>query len=141
HWDPAATTAKPKERGTGGGPAAPRLEGSPLPRRPTRLDLFDTRRAVFELRNLSDRVELRIGQDVGGRLGIAERDEDHAGRDRAVSARLELDGTAARRDAHHGPGRDAEAAEIGRRQRGDRLRLDLVEHAGAPGHRPGVPML
>src|SRR5262249_39112261 len=42
---------------------------------PHRLDLGG---AELELRDLAERIERRIGQDVGRRLGIAERDEHHA---------------------------------------------------------------
>ena len=41
-------------------------------------DFFHFRRAVFELGNFAHGVELRVGQQVGGGFGEAERDEHHA---------------------------------------------------------------
>ena len=38
-------------------------------------------------------------------------------------------------------GLDAEPLQVVRRQAGDRLGLDRVEHRGAPGHGAGVPVL
>ena len=56
--------------------------------------------AELELRDLAERVELRVGQQVGRRLGEAERDEHHALGHVAVGARLQLDVAAPRRHAH-----------------------------------------
>src|SRR2546428_8263728 len=53
---------------------------------------FEFGGAEFEFRDFSEGVELRGGQHVGGRLGVAEWDDDLAWRDRAVAARLLLDG-------------------------------------------------
>src|SRR3546814_2388798 len=58
-----------------------------------------------DLRDLAVGVELRVGQPVGRRLGIAERHEDHAVGDSAVGAGDQLDGAAPRRDADPGIGR------------------------------------
>src|SRR5205814_6610679 len=43
--------------------------------------------AVFELGNLPERVELRIGQEIRGRLDVGERDEHDAIRYRVVLTR------------------------------------------------------
>src|SRR5690349_25070345 len=55
------------------------LGGSGLLRRllhgSERLDLGG---AILELRDLADRIELRVGQQIGRRFGVAERDEHHA---------------------------------------------------------------
>ena len=39
---------------------------------------FDSRRAELVFRDLAERVELRICQEIGRRLGEAERQKDHA---------------------------------------------------------------
>jgi len=49
-------------------------------------DRFDFGGAEFIFRNLAERVGLRVGQDVGGGFGVAERDENLA-RATALSAR------------------------------------------------------
>src|SRR5262249_33483352 len=43
-----------------------------------RLQRLDLGSAEFELGDLAERIEGGIGQQVGRRLGVAERDEDHA---------------------------------------------------------------
>src|SRR5678816_1292095 len=47
------------------------------------------RRAVLELRDLAERVELRVGKDVGRRLVERERDENAAARGAGVLAHEE----------------------------------------------------
>ena len=49
-------------------------------------DRFDFGGAEFIFRDLAERVELRVGQHVGRRFGIAERDENPV-RATALSAR------------------------------------------------------
>src|SRR5215472_17731834 len=51
-----------------------------------RVDPLDPGGAELELGNLAERIELRIGEQVGGRLHIGERDEHHAVRHRLVLA-------------------------------------------------------
>ena len=46
-------------------------------------------RAVLELGDLAERVERRVGQQVGRRLVVAERDEDRAARRALVGARVQ----------------------------------------------------
>ena len=106
-----------------------------------RLDALHPGRAILELGDLAERIERRIGQEVGRRLDIGERDEHHAVGDRVVLARRELDGAAAGRDPHEVAGRIPSRAIVAARQRGDRAGLERVEHGGAPRHRAGVPML
>ncbi len=60
--------------------------------------------AEFEFGNFADRVELRVGEDVGGGLGIAERDKHHPRCDIAVGARLQFDHAAPGGDAHRRAG-------------------------------------
>src|SRR6516165_3300174 len=102
-----------------------------------RLDLGGTE---FIFRDLAERIELRVGQDVGGGFGIAKRDEHLTWGDRAVGARLQFDRAAAGGDTDLFARGDAEAAQFGGSETGDRLGLELVEHARAPRYRPGVPM-
>src|SRR5215469_11188653 len=68
--------------------------------------------AELELRDLAEGVELRVGQEIGRRLGEAEGDIDHPLRHVAVEPGGELDGAAAGRDPDHGPRPEAHAAEI-----------------------------
>src|SRR5204862_6021046 len=104
------------------------------------VERFDLGGAEFVFRDLAERIELRVRQHIRRRLGIAERDEHHPRRDRAVAARLQFDRAAPRRDADARAGPDAEPPQFGRREARDRLRLDLVQDAGAPRHRAGVPV-
>src|SRR5215472_467699 len=62
---------------------------------------LDARGAELELGNLAERIELGVGEQVGGRLDVGERDEHDAVRHRVVLAGGELDRTAAGADAHH----------------------------------------
>src|ERR1700756_3152035 len=78
------------------------------------------RGAELELRNLAERIELRIGEQVGGRLHERERDEHDAVRHRVVLAGGELYRAAAGGDAHHVARRDAEPGKSAARDRGDR---------------------
>ena len=73
--------------------------------RPHRLDLGG---AELELGDLADGVELRVGQQIGGGLGEAEGNEDHALGHVPVLAHLEDDGAAAGRHFHEAAGGDAE---------------------------------
>jgi hypothetical protein len=57
---------------------------------------FDPGGAEFVLRDLAERVELRVGQHAGGGFGEAERDENLAGGDGVVAARLRFDRAAPR---------------------------------------------
>ena len=88
---------------------------------------LDPRGAELVLRDLADRVELRVGQDVGRRLDVGERDEHHALGHRAVDARLELDRAAPGRDPDRLARRHAEPAQLARMQARHRLRLERVE--------------
>src|SRR5215471_1901374 len=110
----------------------PPTEAVSLVRRRTHRDRLYLGGAEFVLGNLAERVELRVGQHVGGGFGIAERDEHLARCDGAVAARLEFDRAAPGCDAHPLPGGDAEPTQFGRGEAGDRLGLDLVEHARPP---------
>src|ERR1700682_1624599 len=56
----------------------------------------DSHRAVFELRDLCERIQCRVGEHVGGGLVVTERDEDRALRRAFVGARIQGDGAAAR---------------------------------------------
>src|SRR5215831_3114615 len=93
-----------------------------LVRRPHRDRLY-LGGAEFVLRDLADRVELRVGQDIRGGFGIAERDKHLARSDGAVGARLQFDRAAAGGDTDLFAGGDTEAAQFGGRQAGDRLGL------------------
>src|SRR5581483_482775 len=55
-----------------------------LLRRLPHLDPLHPGGAILELRNLAERVERRVGKEVGGGLDVSERDEDHAVRNRVV---------------------------------------------------------
>lgn len=106
-----------------------------------RCDSLDLRRAVFEFRDLPERVELRIGQDVGRGLRKSEGNKDHPGWNRLIDARLELDRAAARGDADEITRFYPEPFEIACGQGGDRLRLQVVESLAAPRHRARMPVL
>src|SRR5471032_2989178 len=97
--------------------------------------------AVFELGNLPEGVEHRVGERVGRALVEAERHEDHAVGDLAVRPQNGLDTAAPGFDLNHVADRQAPARDFVRVHGRDALRLDGIEHAGAPGHRPGMPML
>src|SRR5919108_3496556 len=56
--------------------------------------------AEFVFRDLAERVELRVGQDIGRRLGIAERDKHLARGYGAVAARLQFDASPSGGDTH-----------------------------------------
>src|SRR4051794_3778426 len=76
--------------------------------------LFHLRRAELELGDLAVRVECRVRQQVGRRLGVAKRDEDQARGDVPVDARGQLNLSPARRDAD-GPARlDAQTMQVAR---------------------------
>ncbi|MBM3573401.1 MAG: hypothetical protein FJX52_13755, partial [Alphaproteobacteria bacterium] len=81
-----------------------------------RADTLDACRAEFEFRNLAERIKLRIGQDIGRRLGVAEWNENHAGAQRAVGARFQLDRSAPGHDPNPVASDSADPAQIGRRQ-------------------------
>src|SRR3954468_19953358 len=72
----------------------PLLAGLPLFCGGPELDLLGSRRAELELRDLAERIERRIGQQVRGRFGVAERHENHVLGHVAVGAHLDLDRTA-----------------------------------------------
>src|SRR5271165_1707228 len=102
-----------------------------------RLDLGG---AEFVFRDLAEWVELRVGQDIGRRFGIAERDEHLAGRDGAVAARLQFDRATAGGNANLFAGGDAEPAQVGGGEAGGGLGLDLVEHGGTPCYGTRMPV-
>ena len=54
-------------------------------------DGLDFGGAELEFGDFAKGVELRVGQDVGSRLGVAERHKYHTRRDIAVGTRLQLD--------------------------------------------------
>src|SRR5258707_9719112 len=83
--------------------------------------------AELELGDLAERIERRVGQQVGGGLDVAERHEDHALGHVAVGAHLDLDNAAPRLDADHGAGAQLAPAELLGRPEVDRLGLDGVE--------------
>src|SRR4051812_35922206 len=74
--------------------------------------LLDPSRAELELWDLAERVEGGVGEEVGGGLGEAERDEDEAGGDVAVGAGGELDRASAGGHADGGAGVDAETPQV-----------------------------
>src|ERR1700730_18732455 len=89
-------------------------------------DRLDLGGAEFVFGDLADRVELRVGQHIGGGFGVAERDEHLGGGDGAVAARLQLDGAAPGGDADLFAGGDAEPAQFGGGEAGGRLQVDFV---------------
>src|SRR6266853_1512501 len=103
--------------------------------------LRDLHRAVLELRDLADRVELGVGEHVRRRLVVAERDEYSARRSAVVGARVKGNLSAARFDGHDLACLHPEPVEVDRMERRDGLGLDVVEHRRAARHRTGVPML
>ena len=58
-------------------------------------------RAILELRNLAERIEHRIREQIRRRLVVAERNEHRAARRAVVGARAKRDAAAARRDGDH----------------------------------------
>src|SRR5712671_2402460 len=121
-------------------PTSVALAGVDLLRCSGHRDWLDLGGAEFVFGDLAERIELRVGQDVGGGFGVAERDEHLARGDGAVAARLQLDGAAPGGDADVFAGGDAEPAQLGRGEARNRLGLELVEHARPPRHRTRVPM-
>src|SRR3974377_2467874 len=65
-----------------------------LLRRLARLHALHPRGAILELRDLPERVERRIGEEVRGRLHIGERDEHDAVGHGIILACGKLDGAA-----------------------------------------------
>src|SRR6516162_3765923 len=95
-----------------GADIASAITSATLPRgRRRHCDRLDLGGAEFELRDLADRVELRVGQHVGRGFGIAERDEHLTQGDGTVGACLQFDHAAAGGDADLLAGGDAEAAQ------------------------------
>src|SRR5689334_16239741 len=84
---------------------------------------LDLHGAIFVLGDLPDRIKLRISEDVRRCLDIGKRDEDHPFLNASVSTSGEFD-----------------ASQRRRMQARSRSRLKLVEHVGATGHGPRVPM-
>src|SRR5215471_3852841 len=94
---------------------------------------LDPSRTVLELRNLAERIERRVGQQIGGRFHERERNEHNAVRHRIVLARDELDGAATGADTDHVARRDPEFLQLIARERRHRARFDVIEHGRAPG--------
>src|SRR6266536_5727547 len=106
-----------------------------------RADPLHPRRAEFEFRDLAERVERRVGQEIRGGLDISERDEHDAVRDGVVLARVKLDRAAPRGDADAVARGNSELCDLAARKVRDWARLERIEHRGAARHRAGVPML
>src|SRR5207245_7264285 len=106
-----------------------------------RADSLHPGRAELELRDLAERVERRVGQEVRGGLDIGERDEHDAVRDGVVLARVKLDRAAPGCHPDAVTRRNAELGDLAAREIGDRPRLERIESRGAARHRAGVPML
>src|SRR5918994_2963013 len=102
---------------------------------------LDFHRAEFVFRNLADRIELRIGEDVGGRLHIGERDEHVAFLDAEIGAGGELDRASARGHPDILARLDAVAGKRARMETRGGAGLERIEHIGATGHGAGMPML
>src|SRR5205807_6046796 len=81
-----------------------------------RLQRLDLGGAELELGDLAERIEGGIRQEIGGRLGIAERDEDHAVGHVRIDADLDLDGAAPRRDLDQVAALQPQPLDIARRQ-------------------------
>jgi hypothetical protein len=97
-------------------------------------------RAVLELRDLGHRVERRIGQPIDRRLVVAEG-TNTAPRGVPSSARA-YSVTLPRRDQrHHVARRDALRRQVQRMHQRHRIGFDRVQHAGAPRHAAGMPVL
>src|ERR1700686_3826963 len=62
----------------------------------------DPHRAILELGNLPEWIERGIGQQVGGRLVIAEWNEYRAPRRAVIAPRIERNAASARRDRDRG---------------------------------------
>src|ERR1700694_3338528 len=61
-----------------------------LLRRGANFGAFGPDRAELEFWNFSERIERRIGQEVGRRFRVAERHEHHVFRNVAIAAHLDL---------------------------------------------------
>src|SRR5262245_3384783 len=77
---------------------------------------LDPRRAILEFRNLSERIERRIREQVGGRFHERKRDEHDAVWHPIVLARGELDSAAPRGNADQVARRNAKLLELVARQ-------------------------
>src|SRR5688572_20654717 len=89
-----------------------------------RPDRLESGGAELELRNLAERVELRIGEQVRRRLDIGERDEHNAVRYRVVLTRVQFDRATPCGDADHVAGLDAELGDCATRHLCDGRGLD-----------------
>jgi hypothetical protein len=98
-------------------------------------------RAVLELRDLRVRVQRRIGEPVDRRLVVGKGHEHRAPRRALVGTRVQAHRPAARLDGQQPARRHAQGLQVQRVDQRGRVGLDRVEHAGAPGHAAGVPVL
>src|SRR6516225_6401208 len=105
-----------------------------------RIDRLDPRGAIFEFRNLAERIERRIGENVGGRFDKGKGNEDYAVGNGVILARCQFDDAAAGRDPDRIARLDAELGDGAARHRGYRARLESVERGGAPRHGAGMPV-
>src|SRR5579862_6577081 len=93
-WSPDKYARPSNDRPTtkgAGGVRKPRpflLRGARRLAEASALNLLHPRGAELEFGNLAERIELRIRQNICGRLCIAERDEHHPRRHCAIGARL-----------------------------------------------------
>src|SRR5262249_26174643 len=99
-----------------------------------RIDRLDARGAIFEFRNLAERIERPISQKIGRRLDKSKRNEDHAVRNGIVLARRQFDNAAAGKDPDRIARLDAELGDGAARHRGDCAWLERVERGGAARH-------
>src|SRR5580698_3613799 len=82
--------------------------------------LLNFRGAEFEFWNLAERIELRIGEQVRGRLDEGEWNEHHTVRHGIILTRVQLDRPAARADADQNAPPDAEVGKGAARHGGNR---------------------
>src|SRR5256885_3344985 len=104
-----------------------------------RTALGDLHRTVLEFRDLPDRIEHGVREQIGGRFVITERDKHRARRRAFVRARVQRDLSAARFHGDDIARLDAHLVEVERMEGRDRLRLDVLEHGGAAPHPARVP--
>ena len=102
-----------------------------------RLDLYG---AIFVLWNLADRIKLRIREYVCCGFDIGKRNKYHPFLDASISSGGEFDGSPTGSHPHVLPWRDPKASQCRWMQARGRSRLELVEHVGAAGHGPSVPV-
>src|SRR5437868_7296930 len=101
----------------------------------------DPYRAILELRDLAERIERRVSQQIRRGFVEAERNEHRSPRRAIIRSREECDAAAPRSHRNDAPRSHSQRFKILGIDRCHRRRLEAVQNLGAPGHAAGMPML